>query len=140
LMVTGLFLPQASPGPQTDARPDQLVDRDIAVTIVQLVREHLTDAAALEATMYALLLLENVDVPEVLDLQLEIVQKPSDQIPSSPRITGVQLAALALPGVVRHRNEPRVRAILDQILAGQLNPALRSQVVKNLAMVGEAQK
>jgi len=136
MLVEGLLLPPSQPG-----RPQhRSMDEEIAGGIVKLVRENLTDATVLESTMYALLLLENVDRPEVQDLQLEIVQLPPEQIPSGARITGSQLASLALPGLARHRNEPHVRRVLDQILAGQLNPALRSQVVKHLAMVGEAQK
>ncbi|MEO8314038.1 MAG: HEAT repeat domain-containing protein [Pseudomonadota bacterium] len=116
------------------------VDDEVAGMIVQLVRENLTDAKVMESTLYALIILEDIDRPEVQDLQLEIVQMPLEQLPSGPGITGIQLATLALPGLARHRDEPRVRKVLDQILAGQLNPALRSQVEKHLAMVGEVRK
>lgn len=95
-------------------------------TLVQLVREHLGEVAHRATTQEAMSVLQGSSLPAVIDLQLEIAADDRDAMQS--------LKIMAVAGLLKHRNDPRVRAELAHVARSTGDATLRNLIESQFAL------
>ncbi|HTQ36693.1 MAG TPA: HEAT repeat domain-containing protein [Steroidobacteraceae bacterium] len=106
-------------------------DRQVSGLLAGMIRDDWFDATQGEANRDALGLLANAGNPAAFDLFVQI--QPEGTRPEPPRPEPAprpvqQISAAQMAWLMDHRNNPRVRWILQQINAGNTDPQLEAMI------------